>query len=87
MALYEPLPIPVDAQQFLRDDQPWPPEVKPWSPSASQLYGADAWIRTAQGSLLINNTDWVLRWPDGKVTICSDDVFSKSYRPQVPVGG
>jgi len=81
MAAYVQVPIVVDAVQFLRDDQPWPEEVRPWSESAQPLSGCDAWIRTAMGALCINSTDWVLRWPDGAATVCKHDVFSRLYRP------
>lgn len=79
MALFQQIPATVDAEQFLRDDQPWPAEVKPWSEEARPLYGSDAWIQTASGAVLINNTDWVLHWLNGSITVCKNDVFRKSF--------
>jgi hypothetical protein len=72
---YRILPPVVEAEQFTREHLP--KGVTPYNDEKGGLLFPVDYLIAGGATLLYG--DWVIYWPDGKRTVCTEAMFSQRY--------
>lgn len=82
--LYRKKPVVIEAMQWDGTREGWV-EITQWADDVWFIVDGAIEIKTLEGTMRVDPSDWVIRGVQGEFYPCKPDIFDATYEPVDPV--